>query len=465
MCTVALVCAVAVAVVMLSKRDAEKFFRVATLAAQDEARLQAATVAPQSAEPVEQSLFSVSETAVPPRPIIDGLTPPEGHKLVREIGTAPLNRSPNSTAGKRGDFRPRSSRLHPLQGVYGWVFKRYVPSPLESEYIAATRAPDASLTALRAKFQTRLEAVVKQSAPHVLPRSHDFLSRVDDLAAACGQHRSNADVSLAGSCHDDPTVMDESLFSYFLYEFRCIEQPCAALPSSARNAIGDLHKSFIEPLVGDLKHPLAFLSASSTASHGTSRESVLIDKWALHHLLARNTIPVPHRKSHYFDVNSGVFHPDTSKSAQAWFIGVAECLCIPFTTTRLWDGFSHRLSEVWDVLPDYLHPGYQWFNFAPSGDAYSWRNPLNHLLEKVNIGDTVFVRVSSAEGTRVERKLMQLLLQRLPDLAPIIDELFLEIPLTFEQASTTTLTDKVFVADALNSFATLRAAGIRAHGW
>lgn len=390
----------------------------------------------------------------------------------------PLHR-PKGT--RRGNVHKEANRM---VGEYGWVFQRYVPSKLELDFYDAVApyARSVSWKPLIEQFRPRIEKMMRLSKGRVAP--HTPFVRSDDLAVECTHYVFNKRRSSGGSanettavgvepanratCLDSTEPMDDDTFSKFEYVFRCIEEPCD--PRHLINApyrLGETHVSYIEPLVGLLRHPQVFLDDAKKRDYVENKEYMIVDKWALHHLYTRWKHPQPLR-SHYFDLGASMYLSGAGGSSQVWFVGLSECMCVPFTSMRLWEAKVRPVKKLWDDVPGHLHPYYQWYNHPLSVDTRSWKNPLNHLIETVNPGEPVFMKVDF-DALRLERVIIDTILERQDLLSGLIDELFFEHHVVLGGMTfiweAKTIDRNATARESIDLFVALRNLGIRAHPW
>lgn len=396
----------------------------------------------------------------------------------RELKLPPLLRTPwrtsgtigNAVPGKvRGDYRVMGETANPYSGQYGWVFVRYTSSQLELDFFRDVAAFEevADWSDLSSLYRTRIEALKSESEGRVAPhRPYKYSER---LIQECNVYvralregkRGEQNRGSQKTCLGNAAELDKALFSQFEYEYRCLVPPCSDPPPKGF-AVGATHTSYIEPLVGILRHPNAFLHNATRDL--LNKEYMIIDKWALHHLRTRYLNRV--RKSHYFDLGASTYTTGAGGPSQVWFEALAECLCVPFTMMHLWEAKPHDPSVVWRQVPEDVQPRYQWYNQPLNSSRASWNNPLNHLLHHASHDDVVFLKVDF-DQVRIEADIVRTVIER-PELYSQIDELFFEhhVKLGPMTRLWTTRADKSMKArDSIGLFMSLRRLGIRAHSW
>jgi hypothetical protein len=195
-----------------------------------------------------------------------------------------------------------------------------------------------------------------------------------------------------------------------------------------------------------------------------NKQYMIVDKWALNNLYTR--WKQRRRTAHFFDLGASTYLTGLGGASQPWFVGLGDCMCVPYSSMHLWEATQHAPKTVWHQLPRNLHPHYHWYNYPLSVDAYSWRNPLNHVLEKVELGDPFVLKVDF-DNTPLETKIIQTILQT-PQLSELIDEMFFE-----HHAKIAVMmrfwgelrNSNVTLMDSIEMFTQLRQRGIRAHPW
>jgi hypothetical protein len=394
------------------------------------------------------------------------------------------------------------------RGQYGWRFKEYVSSALESTFyddmrqqlLAPSNARHAEYPVER--YHSSIMGLLAMSAgrvfPNEMPADHSkFLERCDlddetggrDVSPAQCLEPFTPPTAENASSHGNTSLLSEYL-SRFVYTFDCLGEPCdpADFPFVTGWALGETHTTWIEPLFGAMRHP-KFLLDGGKRTYLEDKGYMVPDKWALHNLhtryrrrfpsllrsdrghcvpSSRGTCPPTledRRESLFVDMGASTYGAGTGGASQNWFVAAADCLCVPFTDMFLFEAKKHKSSSVWRHVPDAIHPAYHWYNYPLNASLASWRNPLNHLLTKVHPNDVVTVKVDF-DTPELEAQIIDTIL-RFPELYQTIDELFFEHHVTMpymnqywrEKAAGLT------VVDSIDLFRSLRRKGIRAHSW
>lgn len=401
-----------------------------------------------------------------------------------------------------------------FRGEYGWRFLEYIPSTLEASFLADMRARAAAHDTSDYSvelYRERAERLLRVSKGRVMSNQmpddvHGALLQCDrdDAEAVGGAGRARV---VNPQCYEPPTrdtiddidnvTLSQELLSRFIYEFVCLGPPCdeTTLPSATNGNgggphLGERHTSWIEPLFGALRHP-SFLLDHGQRKYLEDKGYMMPDRWALHNLHTRyrrqgvhdNTIDphgVPsqgtrhltnaasihrHPPSLFVDMGASTYGAGTGGASQNWFVGGAACLCVPFTEMFLFEAKRHKASSVWRHVPDTLHPGYHWYNYALNASVHSWRNPLNHLLTKMHPNDVVTVKVDF-DTPILEAEIIDTIL-RFPELYQVIDELYYEhhVSMPYMTAYWRERAEHLTIVDSIELFQALRRKGIRAHSW
>lgn len=382
----------------------------------------------------------------------------------------------NKNFSRRGYFGGPDSRHGNLTGHFGWKFVTYIPSDLEVRWAhdVVPFARTADWSPLVAKYRDAALSVVEQSRGLTTPHQpYNFtVKEVNDqcrryVADARSMHHKLNNNTHDTTCLDYADIqLNATLFSRFIYEFACLGAPCD--PNNLlvnAPALGSQHTSYIEPLFGILRHPLNFITSDYLKyTNRLNKSYILVDKWALHNLGTRWR--QKSKRSFLFDVGANTYHGQGDDSSQHWFFGLGDCMCAPFTESFLWERTERRVRDVWNQLPPKLHPHYHWYNYPLSVARGSWRNPLNHLLEKVDHGDVVTMKIDF-DALEIEQQLINTILED-RDVSSRIDELFYEdhvVMAWMTQVWGVSRTSNRTAVDSLQTFRRLREAGIRAHSW
>lgn len=395
-----------------------------------------------------------------------------------------------NAAGGRKDFASESRRraTPPLvaanrnatsvrrahAGEYGWVFTRYLSSDLEKNFFEDVKpfVRKVSWMPLVQKYSDNISALLHMQRGRVVP-DRPMLKQTDQFASECNVYLEVSSATASSptdgrvGCLGNTSEMDAYIFSRFEYTFVCLAPPCEKPPPAGRR-VGDVHTSYIEPLFGYLRHPGNF-QRDGWASQRTllRKEYMLVDKWALNHLYTR--WQHKKRESLYFDLGASTWLTGGGGSSQNWFVGMSECLCIPFTELRLWEARPQTIADVWNTLPDHLQPHYFWYNYPLSVRLDSWRNPLNHLLERLRDDDgltAVTIKIDF-DSPYLERKIIDTIVQ-FPQLHSNIDELFFEHHVRFGRMVKhwkSGVEKRSTILHSIQLFLSMRRLGIRAHSW
>lgn len=288
-----------------------------------------------------------------------------------------------------------------------------------------------------------------------------FLSEAYAFSAAS---TGSVDENVANkTCLGSTSLMDPSLFSRFEYEFVCLHGPCTKKLPVGRT-LGETHTSFIEPLFGYLRHPQIFLNDG--LGRGMSyKEYMIVDKWALNHLYTR--WQRRQRHSFYFDLGASTYFSGFGGASQNWFVGLGDCMCVPFTEMRLWEATKTHPRHVWEMYQP-LRPHYFWFNYPLATDFRSWRNPLNHFLRSVPPdGESPVLFKIDFDSPKAERRIVDTIVEH-RELHERIDELFFEHHVVLGRMKHFwggSMDSNSTVVESIDLFLSMRKLGIRAHSW
>jgi hypothetical protein len=373
------------------------------------------------------------------------------------------------------------------RGEYGWRFKEYISSNLEVDFYDDVRpfVNDHHWPALVKKYQAKVEKLLAASVGRVALNDNLVDSASNNMLEQCDSDDGKPfTLASTARCFGNATTQSEfspELFSRFVYEFVCLGEPCnaATFPAYTGWRLGQTQTSFIEPLFATMRHPKFFLT-EGVRDFLEDKEYMVVDKWALHHLHTRwkkRFFPyleaslrhynqhVDRQKSIFVDMGASVYFRGQGGASQKWFVGVTDCLCIPFTDMFLFEAKLRSPPLVWSSTPGHLHPNYYWFNYPLEVASSSWRNPFNHLLQKLRPDDVVTVKVDF-DSPGLEMAIIRTILQ-VPELYQTIDELFYEyhVKMAYMHRYWPSADAGVTVRDSIDVFRTLRQRGIRAHSW
>ena len=385
-----------------------------------------------------------------------------------------------------------------------WKFVEYVPSPFELRWLEAVSSNGLD--------RQRGQVLKLLTAPQF---AHDFEQLLHGIRRYAMPQKAFAGWGMEEQCKRDEGSrgpsgsnkascgfvgeLNASVFSRMKYEYRCWSPPCVEEARDDSTKHGDVHFSFIEPLVGLLRHP-GFQSVPERqglrAGQEISREEqflmehkgyMLVDKWAIHHTNKRRRIAPTqggpradatnpacsaggesHEKgqSYFFDLGASTWASGAGAASQPWFYGVSWCMCAPFEHWALWELKPVHPVHVFLQLPAHLAPHYKWFNIPLSTSNSSWHNPINHLLHLTRPSDVVFMKVDYDNSAMEAETIGQIL--RHEAVSMRIDELFFEhhvqmdvMALVWQIENKTT----TYLSDSIRLFQKLRHRGVRAHSW
>jgi hypothetical protein len=393
-------------------------------------------------------------------------------KKLDHLARAPVRptRAPRATAAP--DIPPLleieryGKSFTPKLRKYGWAFKRYVSSRLELDFYREVGPIEKEewVPAMLKKFAPQFEKMVADMKPRVV--SHAPIELHAALKRECVEYIDNTVQGMPADSNDRTCLgstqpMDHDIFSRFEYEFQCIDPPCDEDPPVSPR-VGETHVSYIEPLVGILRHPGNFLQNNLSEYKGR-KDYMLVDKWALHNLHTRYRRV--DKTSHFFDLGASTYTAGAGGSSQNWFVGLGDCLCIPFDFFRMWEMTPLHPHHFWKRVPGRLHSNYMWYNYGLSAEPGNYSNPLNHLLAKVRYEDPVVVKVDF-DTPALEIKLIETVMST-PDVYRRIDELFFEhhVDMPLIKVPWRTYNTTCQFQCTADVFLTLRQRGIRAHSW
>jgi hypothetical protein len=382
-----------------------------------------------------------------------------------------------------------------FRGEYGWRFKEYISSDLENDFYKDVKpfVNDKYWQALVQTYRSRVQSLISASDGYVVSEEPLVNSAKRPLLKICQEEDDEgAMIGPPSSCippkegginrHNmHNATFDHKLFSRFVYEFVCLGEPCDLATFPSGYTLGETHTSYIEPVFGTMRHP-KFFSTDGSQTYLVNKEYMMIDKWALHNLHTRWRRRYRHRtdsnRNHYYaanahasirsffvDMGASLYSSGYGGASQSWFVGLADCQCVPFTDMMLFEAHVHAAPLVWSSPPDHLHPNYYWYNYPLQIQTDSWRNPLNHLLAKLSPNDVVTVKVDF-DSPGLEIAIINTILQ-FPELYQTIDELFYEyhVKMAYMHRFWPTADKTVNVMDSIDVFRSLRRRGIRAHSW
>ena len=195
------------------------------------------------------------------------------------------------------------------------------------------------------------------------------------MPADDGGHTNEKCIS-RGSPDDEPMKFDDEIFSKFEYEFKCTRPPCKSPPPLSPR-IGETKFTYIEPLVGLLRHPHA-CTRWQDYSWLVNKNYMIVDPWSLVNP-SRSTIS-PEPKVLYLDGGASTWNAGLGGASQSWFHKVYEGKCLNFTDWYMYEATNVDPKQVYKLLPGHVKPGYRWQNIFLKTDPADWDNPINTLL-------------------------------------------------------------------------------------
>lgn len=359
------------------------------------------------------------------------------------------------------------------RGSYGWVFQKYISSPIEIEFLEAVRpfARKESFAPLVERFQNKTLAYLA-AKPRFVP--DDPFTSTGRFSAQCRKYASSSrssahvDDSISkATCMGSVDAMDENIFSRFIYEFVCLSPPCDPKGLPPGRAVGDTHTSYIEPLFGYLRHPRMFQSDGFSQRALVNKAYMIVDKWALNHLYTRWQHN-DRRRTHFYDLGASTYVAGTGGASQNWFVGLSECMCVPFTEMRMWEAVRVSPRVIFHQVARHMIPSYHYVNMPLSASLTSWQNPLNQLLRNVksDASEPVVLKVDF-ESPKPERAIIETVINT-PELYSLVDELFFEHHVILGRMTrfwTSILDQGQTIVSSIELFLRLRHRGVRAHSW
>ena len=368
----------------------------------------------------------------------------------------PNNQSPLGII--RNNLVPPVSLPEDWDGGYGWKFVKYHPSPFELEWRKESFHVEKIVEGfplcdlLKTRFKKEFDIYLSQL--HRMPAQDGRNERCEN-----------------GKFPNEPQVFDDHVFSKFEYVFNCTRPPCKSPPPLSPK-IHEKKFSYIEPLVGLLRHPKACIDVNNVSvltkryqqQVVVDKNYMIIDAWPLVHN-SRSTIS-PEPKVMYFDLGASRYTSGKGGSSQQWFHDVLQGKCLNITDWFMWEATKHNATGVFSQIPGYARPGYRWFNTFLQTDANSGDNPLNVLLVEAKKEDVVIFKIDF-DSAKIELELIEEILE-FPQVSELIDELFFEFHFNLEilrRHWRLPTTFPLWNSDALRLFTRLREIGLRSHAW
>jgi hypothetical protein len=178
-----------------------------------------------------------------------------------------------------------------------------------------------------------------------------------------------------------PVGFDDAIFSAMHYRLECRNTPlgrhfAATMPPRVR--------SFIEPLVGILRHPvLCFPKLGTVEAFLMNKAYMVFDEWTIKRndpFIAAAAAAAEEGKSIFspFFERPPVFYFDAGGSkwsdgeSQQWVYEHLRRVClVPDGGMFVWEVTAHDAGAIWATIPGHLKPHYRWFNTFISGEAGS----------------------------------------------------------------------------------------------
>lgn len=451
---------------------------------------------------------------------------PQGMAFDRYVDQTPL------VMIRRGEAK-MPSLPRDWDGGYGWVFVKYHASAFEKNWAKESKKVEKKKDGgglchlLRSKFQRELDVYLKWIQENGRKqKNHDETATTRNKHEECDFiNKRKIDLMTSGevpfqtlfkphkasnlrASHSASSAsFDASVFSSFEYVYMCTVPPCRSKPLQTGPKVGQRKWSYIEPLVGLLRHPeVCSRNDAIVAAHLMNRDYLVHDAWGLVNA-GRSTIsPVP--RTLFFDVGAAYWDRDftssntqnnqmigenndndneeedtvkntqaeessvssSSISQQAWFYNLYDSLCLHFDGMWMWESIFRDPREVFDTVPPHLRSIYRWFNFpsvsSSTTNINSWDSPLNHILVEARKEDIVILKIDFDRDDQEIAIIQQIL--DFPDVADLIDELYFEHHVNVEVLNQYWMTEnlkKIFHSDSLKLFTALRVRGIRAHAF
>jgi hypothetical protein len=332
-------------------------------------------------------------------------------------------------------------------GGYGWMFVKYHASKFEDDWqreaaLIDTQPGSPLCNLLITNFSREMNVYI-QHLPRMVPDNGDAwpkCEKKDDFP-------------------DEPMVFPDDVFSKYEYVFGCTKPPCRSPPPTTGAKIGDKKFTYIEPLVGLVRH----INVCQNHAFLVNKNYMIVDAWSLTRV-SRSTIS-PEPKVMYFDAGASLWNSGAGGASMNWFSAIYDALCLPFTDWFMWEAAKHDPQHVFNLLPGRIKPNYRWFNIYLQTAANSWDNPNNHLLKQARKEDIVIFKIDF-DSPSVEMALIDQIL-KYREISDLIDELFFEHHVNMELLRNHwgTGADPVYQKDSIKMFKKLRERGIRAHSW
>ena len=344
----------------------------------------------------------------------------------------------------------------------------YVPSEFELRWYDAVRQVDkvpGKVAKLLVQFENEFRELVREIKKWAIPAA-PFVDGT--ISEDCSKFFTSQQSDLEpGTCGFVSPALNHTIFSRMKYEYGCWSSACE---TEQQPGDGDVHFSYIEPLVGLMRHPAfrgTFRSFGWDLAY--SKAYMLADKWSLHRATCAEQSSCHGSRtpsSFYFDLGASTWTDGAGGASQPWFYGLSWCMCKPFESLYLWEAEFVHPSKVFSQLPSHIAPLYHWYNIPLATDIGSWHNPVNHILLHTTPADTVFVKVDYDQLQMEEETIQQILTNG--EVSNRIDELFFEHHVQMDVMGdiwNIKNKSKRYLSDSIELFQSLRRVGVRAHSW
>jgi hypothetical protein len=291
----------------------------------------------------------------------------------------------------------------------------------------------------------RCSIVNKKYVPSDVEAHHLAHNQDWDIDYCAALSRSNhSDLLRQVAAYRQHEMVDDSVMSHFEFTVDC-------------GRVRRVRKSYIEPLFGILRHPLALACPDLKPANGL----LSIDYLAT----ARNDTPAVHLAPSkiYIDIGASTWN-DLS---QRGMTGLYAQHRIHFDRHLLWEAVPKTGPEIMKDVPATEYHNFQYFNVPAEVAADDPRNPLNVLLEIARIQDFVVFKLD-IDAFVLEMALIKQIIAR-PEVHSRIDELYWEPHFNSKPLINCcwgkTADINLSLNETLHTLLTLRQLGIRAHGW
>jgi len=324
--------------------------------------------------------------------------------------------------------------LRPSNQTCKWTFVRYIPSDFEDRWWEELQTQD---------------HVGRYPCEHIDKNYREamdvYLKAIDD--GYCTSDENLPEGGCLCSLNDKPVEFDSNVFSRFEYKNNCTSE---------------VVHSYIEPLVGILRHPRYCAMKGLRRVHPMRRNWLVVDQWEMHKNRNRDS------RFFYFDLGASAWNSNDShfESSQVWFDSIYENKCGPFQGYWMWEVTQIEPEKVYETMPGRIRPNYHWYNIPADPRVGSFNNPLHHLRQVARPDDFVVFKLD-IDTAPVEEAFVDELLAD-DELLGLVDEFFWEhhvkmFPIAYiwkKQVS-----GQKRPKDSVELFRRLRLAGVRAHSW